>query len=380
MKRLLWIWPAVLLALLVAVPWGCYRIRAPRPLGIVVLDKTVPFENRLEHRSLFWLLNHLKIVRPDGAAYDRDRDYLGAFPGPVPGDPPRLTIDLAPEHVPGADLVYLADAYGVYEEDLASGAEMKAALERSPRIYGGLQPGEVDAVALALEAGVPVAAEFNTLGSPTGEESRARLEEILGVRWTRWIGRFFANLADREEVPQWMRDNFEREWGRPWLFTGSGYVLLQDDAHCEVLRVGSESERVGLIIERAQPVDPLLRRAADGVPYPYWFDVVEATEGTEVLAWFEWRLTSWGAERLDRRGLPRRFPAVARRRHPRAVSYYFAGDFADNPMSEARVPFAGYLAFKRRLESYKLNPSESAFYWTFYVPMMDELVSGLPAR
>lgn len=380
MKRLLWIWPVLLVILLIAVPWGCYRLRSPRPLGIVVLDKTVPFENRLEHRSLFWLLNHLKIVRGDGTPYDRDRDYLGAFPGPVPGDPPRRTIDLAPAHLGAADLLYLADSYGVYEDDLLSGAEMKAALERSPKIYGGLQAAEVDAVEQALEAGVPVAAEFNTLGSPTGEESRRRMEEILGVRWTRWIGRFFAELSDPEEVPQWMREDYEREWGRPWRFTGPGYVLLQDDAHCEVLRVGPESGRVGLVIERGRPADPLLRRAADAVPYPYWFDVVEAGQGTQVLAWFEWRLTPAGSARLAERGLPSRFPAVMRRRHPRAVSYYFAGDFADNPMSDARVPFAGYLGFKRRLESIKLNPSESAFYWSFYVPMMDNLLSDLPSR
>ena len=30
------------------------------------------------------------------------------------------------------------------------------------------------------------------------------------MRWTRWIGRFFSDLSSREEVPQWMRDNYER--------------------------------------------------------------------------------------------------------------------------------------------------------------------------
>jgi len=378
MKKLLWTWPVILVILIVAVPWGCYRLRSPRPLDVVVLDKTVPFRNRLEHRSLFWLLNQLKIVRDDGAAYDRDRDYLGAFPGPVPGDPPQRTVDLAPERVRGADLLYLADTYGVYEEDLVSGAEMKTALERSPRIYGGLQAGEVDAVEQALDAGVPVVAEFNTLGSPTADESRRRMEQILGVRWTRWIGRFFVELSDEEEVPRWMRDNYESEWGRPWRFSGPGYVLLQDDAHCEVLRVGKESERVGLTIDRVRPVDPLLARAADGVPYPYWFDVVEAGEGADVLAWFHGRLTPQGSARLAERGLPQQFPAVVRNRHPRAATHYFAGDFSDNPMADARVPFAGYLGFKRYLESLKLSPSESAFYWTFYVPMIDTLLSDLP--
>lgn len=377
MKRLLWLWPALLVILIVAVPWGCYRLQSPRPLDIVVLDKTVPFENRLEHRSLFWLLSHLKIVRTDGEAYDRDRDYLGAFPGPVPGDPPQRTVDLAVSRVREADLLYLADTYGVYEEDLVSGEEMKAALERSPKIYGGLEAGEVDAVEAALGAGIPVVAEFNTLGSPTGNENRERMERILGVRWTRWIGRFFAELSDEEEVPQWMRDNYEREWERPWRFSGPGYVLLQDDAHCEVLLVGSQSEQIGLTIDRVRPVPPLLAGAADGVAYPYWFDVVEVAEEAEVLAWFQWHLEPEGSARLTARGLPQRFPAVVRNGHPRAASLYFAGDFADNPMADNRVPFVGYLTFKRRIEAVKLSPSESSFYWTFYVPMMGNLLSEL---
>ena len=58
---------------------------------------TVPFENRIEHRSLYWLLDYLMLHKPDGGAYDRDTDYLGAFPGPVTGDPPvRTTCRFSP--------------------------------------------------------------------------------------------------------------------------------------------------------------------------------------------------------------------------------------------------------------------------------------------
>lgn len=137
MRRILWTWPLVAALLLFLVPWSCHRLRDERALKIVVVDKTVPFEDRIEHRSLFWLLDHLKIVRPDGEPYDRDVDYLGAFPGPVPGDPPQRVEEVTLDHVRGADLLYFADTYGVYEEDLASGAEMKAALERSPGSTAG---------------------------------------------------------------------------------------------------------------------------------------------------------------------------------------------------------------------------------------------------
>ena len=84
-----------------------------------------------------------------------------------------------------------------------------------------------------------------------------------------------------------------------------------------------------------------------------------------------------GSARLTARGLPQRFPAVVRNGHPPAASLYFAGDFSDNPMADNRVPFVGYLTFKRRIEAVKLSPSESGFYWTFYVPVMDNLLSEL---
>jgi hypothetical protein len=270
----------------------------------------------------------------------------------------------------------LADTYGVYRQDLGSKERMEAALERSPKIYGGLTPEEARAAVGALPAGKTLVAEFNTLGSPTGADARATLERALGVRWTRWIGRYFARLEDTDEVPQWMRNDYEREWNQPWRFEGPGYALMQDDAHCEVLRVGFESDAIGLTIERERPIDPHLAGAADRVPYPYWFDVVEDQADATRLASFAWHLTPVGRERLKARGLPLRFPAVTRRRPPEGgVAWYFAGDFADNPLDPEPVPFLGYLGFRHFVEGIKMAPSETAFYWRFYAPMMETILS-----
>lgn len=381
MRTIRWVWPIALVAALILVPWALYERRPERRLDLVVVDKTVPFANRIEHRSLFWLLNHLKVRRPDGGEYRRDVDYVGAFPGPRAGDPPSRTTSLTAEAARRADLLVLADTYGVYRDDLVSGERMLAALERSPKIYGGLELAEAKAAVAALESGATVIAEFNTLGSPTPEDARRVLEEALGVRWTRWIGRYFPALESREDVPEWMRRDYGREWGVPWEFRGPGYVLVQDDAHCEVLRVGEEAERIGLILNREKPEDPLLGGAGDGTAYPYWFDVVETLPGARPIATFHWRLTERGRERLKARGLPATFPAVVRRVAPGGgIGYYFAGDFADNPMPDGSVPFAGYLTARRWIESFKLSPSELAFYWRFYVPMMTRLIEATPHR
>ena len=381
MKTLRILWPFLIVFAAILVSWGAYITRPVRRLDIVVVDKTVPFEDRIEHRSFFWLLNHLRIRRPDGSAYDSARDYVGAFPGPEPGDPPARTTELAAARAEQADLVYLADTYGVYREDLESGPAMKAALERSPKIYGGLEREEAEAAARAVKAGSTLIAEFNTLGSPTEVEARSSLEATLGVRWTRWIGRFFSKLDDHGEVPQWMRRDYEREWKTPWEFRGAGFVLLQDDAHCEVLRTGIEAERIGLTLEREGSPDTILAGAREGTSYPYWFDIVETAPGTERLASFRWHLTAAGSARLAARRLPARFAAITRRRsRGEGPAYYFAGDFADNPMSDAPVPLAGFLTARRWFEAVKLYPSESSFYWCFYAPMMTALLESLPAH
>ena len=57
------------------------------------------------------------------------------------------------------------------------------------------------------------------------------------------------------------------------------------------------------------------------------------------------------------------------------TAWYFAGDFADNPMDVRPFPFLGYLNFRRLVETVKLTPSETAFYWRFYVPMMETILS-----
>ncbi len=257
---------------------------------------------------------------------------------------------------------------------------MKAALERSPKIYGGLEPAEAEAAAAAVRAGKVLVAEFNTLGSPTGERARALLEETLGVDWTGWIGRWFTRLDDRGEVPEWMRRDYEREWKRPWEFTGPGFVLMQGDAHCEVLRAPEEVAAIGLTLHTEPPLDPLLAQVREGTPYPYWFDIVTARPGTRALAAFHWHTTPAGTARLRARSLPERFVAVTRRALPGAgPAYYFAGDFADNPMHDRAVPFAGYPAVRRWMEAARLSPAEDSFYWRFYAPMMTRLLAQVPA-
>ena len=99
-----------------------------------------------------------------------------------------------------------------------------------------------------------------------------------------------------------------------------------------------------------------------------------------MLASFQWHLTPAGKVRLRQRGVPERFPAVVRTRSPGGgTGYYFAGDFADSPMGQTRVPLAGFLTIRRWIEGARAVPGERAFFYRFYAPMMVELVADVRA-
>ncbi len=378
MSKIRWLWFPLIVGLLLLLPWILFHLRPKRPLSVVVLDKTVPFDTYVEHAGLFWLMDQLKIVQPSGERYDRAVDYLGATPGPEPGDPPAETRDLTDDAARNADLLYVIDTYGVYEEDLASGEAKQAALERSRKLYGGLTIEEARAIQAAQQRGTTIVAEFNSMASPTGPEAAALLEQVVGVRWTRWIGRYFPLLEDRDEVPQWLRDLCQRELNQPWTFAGPGYALVQDDTRCEVLLAGSDSPSIGLTIEPEPAArGEVLRKAVPGTPYTFWFDLVIPGEQTEVLASYRWSLNGPGNDKLRRLGLPQRFPAVTRYRAAGgAPAYYFAGDFGDSTVGGGRVPLAGFVTFRHWIEKTRRIPSHQAFYYRFYVPLMTEILAA----
>ena len=149
-----------------------------------------------------------------------------------------------------------------------------------------------------------------------------------------------------------MRDNYLQIHEQPWEFDGPGWVILRDDEKIEVLRVRHEVARKGLQLRRELPNDRWMDGVRDGVAYPYWFDIVAAEPGTEILMSYRWNLMPAGESILAKHDLPKVFPAATRRSvtvdASTGTAVYFAGDFADNPMPDVAVPLAGWSTFRRR--------------------------------
>ena len=99
-------------------PGLAWRLLPPRPLGVLILDKTVPDTTYRGHRAVIWLLNHLKLVHPGSfAPYNAASDYAGF----VPLTRRAWSVRPLPDAVGANRVVYVADTYGVSAGDLGSG-------------------------------------------------------------------------------------------------------------------------------------------------------------------------------------------------------------------------------------------------------------------
>lgn len=460
----------------IIIPWY-FWYRAPElPLGVAVVDKTVPFMNRRNHRGLFWLLGQNKFVDGGLAGQERwymyDRDYIGFFPvelsevdfervengnGPTaegepaeagdqqpagaaaaaepdPGQPPETTTGtiraigswkstlLDAELLADRDVLYLADTYGVYTGDYTQFGEGWASTMHTEKIFGGMEEQEAAAVEQFAAEGKLIVAEFNCFASPTPDDIRARMEHVLGVSWTRWIGRYFLDFSDVKDVPYWLLELWEQESGRTWDLTGSGYMLCRDEsAEFIILKDGEDvMPRHGMkLVPRPLFMERDVLQGVKPCTFAYWFDIVEPGPNTETLADYDFHVTPQGQAKLEEHGLKSVFPAIMRTQQayapmpeplPEVVEeaepdeaaaeeardgeplaeepqvpmeppeglyytvYYLAGDMVDfdKAMGPSNTRLTMYI--NRSFHAQHVVGSQGYFFWHTYYPLMTNIL------
>ncbi len=348
-----------------------WYLKPESPWRVAVVDKTVPHPDYREHAALFWTLRHEKIHSSRGSRdWTLDQHYVGFTPTPDNADQRGEGRDLTDADLNNADLLFVADTYGVYEGDFL-GTREAAALDYSARIYGGLSSEEAAVVArFADRDGGHLIAEFNTFASPTPPSARATMERLLGLHWTGWTGRHFPELSDETEVPGWARREYARQNEEEWTFSGPGYLLVHEDTTLFVLREAIEVTRTGLTIH-ANASGAMMDGVLEGVAFSYWFDIVTADAASEVPAMFHFDLLDAGRTLTDRFGVPVQFPAVVvASRDP--LRMYFAGDFSDAGSNLGPHWLEGLPWLNKKLMStwFPGAASQGAFYWGFYIPLL----------
>ena len=350
----------VLLTAVVSLPVG-WLIKPRPPAKVVVLSKTVPFDSRREHKRLMWLFSQAKVSPPvSRLLWDNAKDYVGYDPttrrGHVLNDK-----DLA-----SANLLYIADTYGVYTDDYDAMPRPIAHLELSKRIYGGLTDSDMDVIERFVARGGRIAAEFNTFATPTDMGPRTRMEKLLGVHWSGWAGRRVDNFADDLEIAQWVQKRWAEETGKVYDLEGPGILMVHEDG-----RVVCLQEDVDI------PADPMvLHMGEDNVPYTYWFDIVSADVLSNVRAEFTIETTEIGGHLLKKFGIPSRFPAVVHDDAYRRV--YVCGDVADGDSALGPPWLALVPRVRAWMARMNLVPEDVRLLWKIHAPLINRILEAPP--
>ena len=343
---------------LLTSPFWLWKLKDNKELNVLIMDKTVPDSSYREHEGLIWVLNNQKYVKNNQESYRKETDYVG-FKQEVKNKKSNLPDDLSKY-----DLIYITDQYGVYEEEYYGTNSLG---KRSEQIVGGLELEDIEKVedALFQNNNKTLIAEFNTFASPTSDEAREKITNLLNVSWSGWIGRYFSDM-NSTEVPIWVKENYESIYKDKWTFKGAGIVLINKEDHLVVLsKKELASEKV---IFSTTDIGEKVFDEQISSNYGYWFDMVEAKETKDVLATYTLPVSKKGKAILSEYGLPSQFPAIIQNINQQYTSYYFAGDYADEAEVPAIYETVGFDYWKKYV-SYR-----HSFYWNTYVPIMKHIL------
>ena len=356
----------IALALILLSPVLLWFTEDESTSDFVIIDKTIPDETYREHKGLTWILNYKKWMKSNGTPYEASEDYVGFRPG----DGKKYSIDSLPESLVGKDLIYLADSYGVYEEEWYG---RPSEGERSEIIYGGMKQEEVSVISEAVQQGSTFVAEFNAFGTPTEEKARQGLYSILNLEWSGWIGRYFDDLSIDGEVPGWAVRNYEKQYDKEWDFSGQGLIFVKEDDSIIVIEkndIGDKTVQFSFNANGRKWFEDSLVKTS--MSYHYWFDIVEPEDKEEILANYTLDVSEEAEDRLEQSGIPLSFPAVMKH----GKSYYFAGDYADHEGSSDFYQYKWLPSINRLLMTGD-NETIEAFYWKMYAPMMETVLQNL---
>ncbi|MDX9942458.1 MAG: hypothetical protein RBS53_09570 [Bacteroidales bacterium] len=388
MKRILFIiFLILLLAAVVGLPIFMrvsWHMADPKPLNIFILDKTVLNDSYQEHLSLNWVLKNQKYVKPDGGIYLEHQDYYGFFPDGLGGytifDLERNFAEdlevLADEY----DMVYYTDLYGIYWIEwhnqyphIRPEAVPGRMGERSQWIYGGLTGNELAFLRSMKDRKKLIINEFNIIASPTSYGVRQAYEETFDMRWENWTGRFFNSLDTtiNQDIPLWLIRNYMEQNNNQWPFKKAGIAFVRNDDKIVVLEHETHLTNELPYIHSSQAMVEEYG-VAKTIRYPYWFDIISTGASNEVLAEYRIEPNSQGDSILHHWGIPKVFPAVIKNKGDYPY-YYFAGDFADNPINLKSTRLKYIEKFDYFLYA-PLTYERRSFFGLYYRPLVTKIL------
>jgi hypothetical protein len=351
-----------------------WTFQTKKPMDIVILDKTVPTLDREKHRSLDWVLTNERFVKKGNKfSYSYRKDYYGFFPK----RPLREKLYDKKEYrladlivlADKSDALYYADTYGVFFNDWYKGINKS---RRSRRLYGGLNNNDYLLLSEMRKRNKLVVLEYNTFDYPTADLERYKTEEQLGVKFSKWTGKYFSSLdtTSSEDFPIWMTAMFRKEYRKPWTFKKEGVVLIKEK-DIIVLEEGTHLKNGKLYI-MTDSANCKKYGVINKVPFEGWFDIIDP-QVNKVVSKFNLQTNSVGDTLLYENFLTNEFPAVITDTVNQRT-YYFSGDFATNIIPFWTSRFQGVEKLKGILYSDKVDDPRR-FFWLYYRPLINGIFS-----
>lgn len=349
-----------------------------KKMVLAIVDKTVLTTEGQEHVSLNWVLLQEKYAKANNNLYNQSQDYFGFFPSTNKNFELKGLERFSPLQLEklsdDADLAYITDAYGVYKNEWYAKGDEK---ERSGIVYGGMSDQDIEFLSGMKNKHKLILSEFNCLGSPTSPIIRLKFQELFGISWTGWIGRYFDSFDTtvNTELPKWLVRNFKAQHNGAWPFKKSGIAFVHSDDRVVILEKGIElvDEFPAIMSNKEGQKDYRLPKKLN---YTFWFDIIEDDNNiNHTIADFNINATDRGMKILEMNGLPNSFPAISLHNHNDYQFYYFSGDFSDNPidLNTAYLKFIPYIS--KFLYNRRDPMDRKAFFWEIYQPLVTKILN-----
>ena len=367
----------ILVLLLPLWMWLAWLLTPKKKMVMAIVDKTEVNASGQEHVSLNWVLNHERFTKTSAEPYAVSRDYFGFFP--LQNEAFRLKglERFSPQQLDqlSADcsVAYFTDTYGVFSNEWYT---KKNVAERSGIVYGGMSRQDIQFLAKMKEKHKLIITEFNSIGSPTAPEIREQFENMFGMKWSGWIGRYFETFdtALNRELPRWLINNYLAQNNHQWPFTKPGVAFVSDKDEVVILEEGTHLEDpLPHIITTPSARDEY--DLPSRIKYSFWFDVVAAdTTVNTIAAEFLLQPNRAGATLLMNHGIPASFPAVLQHKGTDYQFYYFCADFCDNPVPMLASYFKGIPFFRFLFFDESDAMERKSFFWKYYRPLLTKIL------
>jgi len=364
--------------LLPLILWLLWIVKPSYKANVLVVDKTVLTKYGLEHRVFDWVLQHRKYFKPNGDSYSPEHDYLGFYPFENDSfsikDLSKLTEKQIDSLSSSADMTYFTDTYGIYDNEWYRKKDIG---EHSKKVYGGLDKNDVLFLKKMKEKKKLILAEFNFFATPTPITERVEAENLLGLRWSGWTGRYFEQLdtIKNPELPKWVIRLYKNQHKNKWPFTKPGIVFVHSDETIAILEKETDL-RYEVPIIKSFNYGIKKFNIPKEIRYPYWFDITLSTDtSNRVLSYYELSPNKSGDSILHHHNIPKIFPAAFENIKD-SPYYYFCGDFTDSPIHRTFDELIGM----EYLKMFVLNESDlndrTPFFWRYYLPLTTKILDN----